>query len=135
MTALFSKSCPTTSGYFAPNHLNRRLSNACYPNSAENISTPDRSRKIRVSTDIDSQRVEITIADEGEGFDPASVPDPTADENLEKPCGRGIMLMRAYMDEVIYNDKGNEVRMIRNRFSGLPKIQKTSANILERKDD
>jgi len=95
----------------------------------------DRSRKIRVSTDIDSQRVEITIADEGEGFDPASVPDPTADENLEKPCGRGIMLMRAYMDEVIYNDKGNEVRMIRNRFSGLPKIRKTSANILERKDD
>jgi len=95
----------------------------------------DRSRKIHVSTDIDSQRVEITIADEGEGFDPANVPDPTADENLEKPCGRGIMLMRAYMDKVIYNDKGNEVRMIKNRFSGLPRIRKTSISISEKSDE
>ncbi len=92
----------------------------------------DRSRKIRVSTDIDTQRVVITIEDQGDGFDPASVPDPTIDENLEKPCGRGIMLMKAYMDEVIYNDKGNEVRMIKHRFSGLPRRRKTSKSISER---
>ena len=75
----------------------------------------DPHRRIRLSADIDERRVRITVADEGAGFDPAAVPDPTADENLEKPCGRGIMLMRAYMDEVEYNARGNEVRMVKRR--------------------
>lgn len=58
-----------------------------------------------------SQRVQIEVEDEGEGFDPESVPDPTAEENLEIPSGRGLMLMRAYMSEVEYLDPGNRVRM------------------------
>ncbi len=73
----------------------------------------DRRKKIHVSARIAPDRADITVADEGEGFDPALVPDPTADENLEKPCGRGIMLMRAYMDEVKYNDQGTKVRMVK----------------------
>ena len=75
----------------------------------------DRSKKITVSSCVEPDRAAITVADEGGGFDPAGVPDPTADENLEKPCGRGIMLMRAYMDEVVFNDSGNEVRMVKRR--------------------
>ena len=51
------------------------------------------------------------ITDEGPGFDPGDVPDPTAVENLERPCGRGLMLMRHYMSEVSFNGRGNSVRM------------------------
>ncbi len=81
----------------------------------------DHARKVTVSADIGAKRTTITVCDEGAGFDPAAVPDPTVDENLEKPCGRGIMLMRAYMDEVSYNTRGNEVRMAKRRCSGLPR--------------
>jgi serine/threonine-protein kinase RsbW len=58
-------------------------------------------------------RVEIT--DEGGGFNPASVPDPTEDDNLECPCGRGLMLMRSFMSVVRFNDRGNSVLMERSR--------------------
>ncbi len=80
----------------------------------------DRTRKVTISADVGAERTTITVCDDGAGFDPEAVPDPTADENLEKPCGRGIMLMKAYMDEVSYNDRGNEVRMAKRRCSGLP---------------
>ena len=80
----------------------------------------DPRRRIRLWADIDERQVRITVADEGTGFDPAAVPDPTADENLEKPCGRGIMLMRAYMDEVEYNARGNEVCMVKRRPPAPP---------------
>ena len=64
---------------------------------------------------MNGEQAVVTVADEGAGFDPAGVPDPTADENLEKPCGRGIMLIRAYMDEVAYNRQGNEIRIVKHR--------------------
>jgi serine/threonine-protein kinase RsbW len=71
----------------------------------------DRRKAIRVTHDIGQRQAIFTIADEGVGFRPERVPDPTADENLERPCGRGLMLIRAFMDEVSYNEKGNEVRL------------------------
>lgn len=61
---------------------------------------------------VDARRVVITVEDQGQGFDPSSVPDPRHPENLEKPSGRGLMLMRAYMTTVEHNDKGNRVRMV-----------------------
>ncbi len=74
----------------------------------------DSGKKVFFEFDVNDERVEITITDEGSGFCPQCVPDPTADENLEKPSGRGIMLMRAYMDKVEYNDKGNRVHMVKH---------------------
>ena len=71
-------------------------------------------KRVEVQFDIDPKRAVITITDEGDGFDPAVVPDPTTDENIEKPTGRGIMLMRAYMDEVRFNDRGNQVCIVKN---------------------
>jgi serine/threonine-protein kinase RsbW len=68
---------------------------------------------VEVEYDIDPRRAIITVTDQGEGFNPAVVPDPTIDENLEKPSGRGIMLMRAYMDEVCFNNRGNQVRLVK----------------------
>ena len=73
----------------------------------------DPEKSVEVHFDIDGERASVTIADQGKGFDLSAVPDPTADENLEKPCGRGIMLMCAYMDEVRYNEKGNRVYMVK----------------------
>ena len=55
--------------------------------------------------------LEIVITDEGEGFDPAQVPDCTSDERLEVPSGRGVMLMRTFMTRIEYNAKGNRVLM------------------------
>ena len=73
----------------------------------------DPEKSVEVHFDIDGERASVTIADQGKGFDLSAVPDPTTDENLEKPCGRGIMLMCAYMDEVRYNEKGNRVHMVK----------------------
>jgi serine/threonine-protein kinase RsbW len=73
----------------------------------------DASKTINLSFRVDGGEAVVTITDEGEGFDPRSLPDPTAEENLQKPTGRGIMLMRAYMDEVRFNEKGNQVRLVK----------------------
>jgi serine/threonine-protein kinase RsbW len=56
-------------------------------------------------------RVRISVQDQGPGFEPEEVPDPRSPENLDRPSGRGIMLMRAYMTRVRYNDRGNRVEM------------------------
>jgi len=61
---------------------------------------------------VDAERVEIIIEDQGRGFDPGTIPDPREPENLEKPSGRGLMLMRAYMTRVVHNEKGNRVHMV-----------------------
>lgn len=68
-------------------------------------------RTIRIDIDVDPDGVSYTIEDQGPGFDPTKLPDPTDPANLERPCGRGLLLMRTFMDEVKYNDKGNQVVM------------------------
>lgn len=66
---------------------------------------------IRLAWTVSSGDLLITIQDQGPGFDPAAIPDPTLDENLELPRGRGLMLMRAYMTTVKFNAAGNRVDM------------------------
>lgn len=68
-------------------------------------------RSVTVEWTVTAELAEFRIQDEGEGFDPQSVPDPTLDENLEIPSGRGIMLMRAYMHEVDFESPGNRLRL------------------------
>lgn len=77
----------------------------------------DPAKNVRVQWSVDAVRVVIEIEDEGEGFDPGEVPDPTADENLERPCGRGIHLMRAFMTSIDYLDRGNRVVLVKDRTS------------------
>ena len=86
-----------------------------FSNAIEHGNKFDAGKSITMAAEVNEDRTTITITDEGEGFDPDVVPDPTVDENLEKPCGRGIMLMRAYMDTVRFNKRGNEVCLIKNR--------------------
>jgi CheY-like chemotaxis protein/anti-sigma regulatory factor (Ser/Thr protein kinase) len=75
--------------------------------------SPYRDRKVHVLTHLSRNEARCVIRDEGCGFDCSALPDPTDPENLLKPCGRGIMLMCAFMDEVTYNDQGNEVTLVK----------------------
>ncbi len=75
----------------------------------------DPSKNVFVKCEYDGVRVRVTIEDEGTGFDPQDVPDPTEDDNIEKPSGRGLMLMRAFMSHIEYNDKGNCVVLEKTR--------------------
>ena len=75
----------------------------------------DPAKRVVVEFRADADAICITVEDEGCGFRPDTVPDPTRDENLDKPYGRGVMLMRVYMSEVRYNPPGNRVTMIRRR--------------------
>lgn len=76
----------------------------------------DETKLIDVSFVLSQASLEISVRDRGEGFNPDSVPDPTAPQNILKTNGRGILFMRAYMDEVEYNthaDGGTIVRMMK----------------------
>lgn len=66
---------------------------------------------VTVEYEVNPSWVRISIEDQGPGFDPGIIPDPTLDENLDKPFGRGIMLIRSFMSEVAYNDSGNRLTM------------------------
>lgn len=71
----------------------------------------DASKRVRVTCKLSRQRFYIKITDEGEGFNPEAVPDPTEDKHLARDCGRGVHLMRNFMTQVRYNTAGNSVVM------------------------
>jgi serine/threonine-protein kinase RsbW len=66
---------------------------------------------IRVDYKFRGDGFRIRVTDQGPGFDPESVPDPTLPENVQRPTGRGLLLMRHYMTGVRYNERGNSVEM------------------------
>ena len=70
-------------------------------------------KKVFVKSTVSGSTVTIEVIDEGEGFSPATIPDPTSDENVGRATGRGMLLITSFMDEVIYNKKGNGVVMTR----------------------
>jgi serine/threonine-protein kinase RsbW len=84
-------------------------------NAIKHGNQMDPEKSVRVLCRMTRDRLYLEIEDQGEGFDPEDVPDPTLDENLELPCGRGIMLMRSFMTFVEYNRQGTCVTMIRER--------------------
>ncbi|MCY2989438.1 MAG: response regulator [Planctomycetota bacterium] len=75
--------------------------------------SPYRDRRVSATISVSPRAAKFVVRDEGPGFDPSQVPDPTAPEHLEKLCGRGLLLMRSFMDEVTFNTKGNEVTLIK----------------------
>jgi len=72
-------------------------------------------RRIYIEARLSRDEAAFIIRDEGCGFDPGSLPDPTDPTNLEKSTGRGVFLMRTFMDDVIYNQVGNEVTLLKRR--------------------
>jgi serine/threonine-protein kinase RsbW len=84
-------------------------------NAVKHGNRRDPSKRVFVRAEIDSQRIRVEIEDEGPGFDPEIVPDCLADENLDKPSGRGIMLMKTFLTSIEYNGRGNRVTLIKDR--------------------
>lgn len=78
-------------------------------NAIKHGNRMDPKKTVRIQCEVDSSRVYVEVEDQGPGFNPIDVPDPTSAENLEKPGGRGIMLMRAFMTRVEYRGCGNHV--------------------------
>lgn len=84
-------------------------------NAIKHGNSMDPNKQVHVSCQVSPQEARIIITDEGPGFDPDSVPDPTDDENIEKPGGRGIMLMKAFMSEVEFGENGKQVLLVKIR--------------------
>ncbi len=78
------------------------------------------TRRIFVESSLSRESAKFVIRDQGRGFDPNSLPDPTDPANLEKAAGRGVLLMRSFMDEVSYNDRGNSVTLVKRRSDHSP---------------
>ncbi|MFN9719485.1 MAG: ATP-binding protein [Planctomycetota bacterium] len=83
----------------------------------------DPGKSVSVDCRIDDQRMIVVVHDEGDGFEPDTVPDPTLEEFIERPCGRGLMLMRAYLNTCEYSDGGRCLTMERERNSPLPILE------------
>jgi serine/threonine-protein kinase RsbW len=71
----------------------------------------DPSRQVTVEIAVHADHVVIGVTDEGEGFDPEILPDPTSDVALELTTGRGIYMIRQLADHVAFNDRGNTIWM------------------------
>jgi len=93
-------------------------------NAIKHGNKHDQSKQITIEYTITPKNFEISISDSGEGFQPDVVPDPRSKKNLYKSSGRGMLLMRSFMDVVEYNDVGNCVRMEKNRSDAKAKAGK-----------
>jgi len=83
----------------------------------------DPNKKVHIEASVTPRQTEIVIEDEGPGFNRGTVPDPTAEENLLKCSGRGILLMETYMDRVEYSKDGRRVKMIKLNSKSAKKAQ------------
>jgi len=75
--------------------------------------SPYQERRVRISAYFSPKEIRISIADQGPGFDPSKIDDPRKKENLEKLSGRGLLLIRSFMDSVWHNGTGNKITMIK----------------------
>jgi len=76
-----------------------------------NGSDPSKDVKITGAVDERGKTLTFTISDHGKGFDYNNLPDPTAPENIDQPCGRGVFLMMALADMVVFSNKGATVEL------------------------
>ena len=77
------------------------------------------TRRVFLNVALSRDEGQFVLRDEGRGFDPSALLDPTDPANLDNVCGRGVLLMRTFMDEVIYNEAGNQVTLIKRRHISL----------------
>jgi len=105
-------------GYSDPEVFGVRLAlEEALVNAVKHGNRNDPTKCVWASWHVGPRRVIVDIEDEGDGFDPRAVPDPCALENLERSCGRGLLLMRTYMSRVRFNRRGNRVTMCKWRAS------------------
>lgn len=88
-------------------------------NAIKHGNQMDPEKQVQISYAVTPERFDIRITDEGPGFNPDDVPDPTLPENLERCCGRGLLLIRKFMTDVAYHGCGNIITMSKVR-NGKP---------------
>ena len=101
--------------------LTEAVNNAIFHGNQQN---PDKEVKLTYFSSPD--KFVFTIEDEGPGFDFNNVPDPTSPENLEKPNGRGVFLMRHLADEVEFEEEGRLVKITFDNLSKVPNVEQAS---------
>ena len=90
-------------------------------NAIRHGNAGDASKTVTVRYAVSAQKVVLIVRDQGTGFLPETVPDCTTPDRLRNPSGRGILLIKAYMDEVCFRDRGREIQITKRRDStGLP---------------
>ena len=121
----FCTLCHTVHRYNAPCALDTSASDGhqfwCERNRMGVKWTPDapcicerrvgKDRRIRVAVDLTRNRAQFVVSDDGQGFDVRSKLPSSADEAMESDGGRGLILIQAFMNEVLFNEAGNEMRM------------------------
>ncbi len=88
-------------------------------NAVKHGNRQDPARNVIIEYDLTPQKVDICVTDQGKGFDSNGLEDPRVGDNIYKPDGRGVLLIRSYMDSVEYNNVGNSVRMV--KFNSKPR--------------
>lgn len=83
-------------------------------NAVKHGNKHDPDKAVYVTYDVNEQRMIVTVRDEGSGFDRRSLPDPTDEANLERPGGRGVLLINSFVDSVKYNEIGNSVTLVKH---------------------
>jgi len=89
----------------------------CMVNAVVHVNRYSNKKKVHLEIERSKENLTVTIGDEGEGFELSSVPDPLAPENLLRQSGRGLLLIRAFMDDFDLHPRaggGTEVRLVKN---------------------
>ncbi len=92
-------------------------------NAVKHGNKMDSAKRVKIDYSVGSDKVEISMTDQGDGFEPEAVADPRCGESLYKPEGRGLLLMNSYMDVVGFNERGNSVHMV--RYKEIPPLKKS----------
>jgi CheY-like chemotaxis protein len=88
--------------------------------SERRTKKPYCDRRLQIHAKLSPTHTEFRVTDEGPGFDPTILPDPTDPANLDTIGGRGLLLIRTFMDAVRFNSKGNEITLIKHRCANMP---------------
>jgi serine/threonine-protein kinase RsbW len=81
-------------------------------NAMLNGNARDPGKRVWLEAHVSRESITVRVTDEGRGFDPGRVPDPTLPSNRQRVGGRGIFLIRKLMDEVEFNERGNSITMV-----------------------
>ncbi len=80
-------------------------------NAMQHGNKYDPDLKVNIAYEVDSEQIGFIVSDEGPGFDFMNIPDPTDPENLERPTGRGVFLMKHLADQIVFSDNGKVVEL------------------------
>jgi len=94
-------------------------------NAVKHGNKGDRAKKVTVKYRIEPKKTVISLTDQGQGFVPDSIPDPTVGDNIYKTSGRGLFLIRSFMDKVDFNKKGNCISITKFNSSAASKPEST----------